>query len=89
MRETLVREDPLEKGMAATPGFLPGEFHGQRCLKGYSPLDHKELDVTKQLSLPLSHCNYGFFHSNIKVGECVFTVSRVSVDTFSFMIFCV
>ena len=27
-------EDPLEKGMASV--FLPGEFHGQRSLVGYS-----------------------------------------------------
>ena len=34
-----------------TPVFLPGEFHGQRSLAGYSPWGHKELDVTEQLSL--------------------------------------
>ena len=34
-----------------TPVFLPGEFHGQRSLAGYSPLGHKELDMTEQLSL--------------------------------------
>ena len=28
------REDPPEKGMAPTPVFLPGEFHGQRNLVG-------------------------------------------------------
>ena len=38
-------EDPLEKGMATTPEFLPGEFHGQRSLAGYSPWGHKELDM--------------------------------------------
>ena len=30
-------EDPLEKGTATTPVFLPGEFCGQRSLEGYSP----------------------------------------------------
>ena len=29
-------EDPLEKGMTTTPGFLPGESHGQRSLVGYN-----------------------------------------------------
>jgi len=33
-----------------TPIFLPGKSHGQRRLVGYSPWDHKELDVTEQLS---------------------------------------
>jgi len=27
--------------------FLPGESHGQRSLEGYSPLGHKESDVTE------------------------------------------
>ena len=41
-----------EKGlgtMATTPGFLPGESHGQRSLVGYSPCGRKELDRSKQL----------------------------------------
>ena len=29
-------EGPLKKWMAATPVFLPGGFHGQRSLAGYS-----------------------------------------------------
>jgi len=29
-----------------TPVFLPGEFHGQRCLVGYSPWDYKGSDTT-------------------------------------------
>ena len=40
MLETRVRslgwEDPLEKGMETQTVFLPGEFHGQRSLAGYS-----------------------------------------------------
>ena len=34
-----------------TPVFLPGESCGQRNLVGYSPWDHKELDMTEQLSM--------------------------------------
>ena len=54
MQETWVHclgwEDPLEKGMATTPVFWPGEFHGQRSLAGY-PRGCKESDTTEQLSL--------------------------------------
>ena len=32
------------------PVFLPGKFHGQRSLVGYSPWGHKESDLTEQLS---------------------------------------
>ena len=45
MQETWLQslgwEDPLEKGMATTPVFLPGEFRGQRSLVGHSPWRHK------------------------------------------------
>ena len=30
-----------------TPVFLLGESHGQRSLAGYSPLGHKEADMTE------------------------------------------
>ena len=54
MRETQVQplgqEDPLEKGMASTPVFLPGESHGQKSLVGYSPWGCKQLDTTERLS---------------------------------------
>ena len=37
-------------GLGRFPGegsrFLPGEFHGQSSLVGYSPWGHKELDMT-------------------------------------------
>ena len=35
--QSLGWEDPLEKEMATHPVFLPGKFHGQRSLEGYSP----------------------------------------------------
>ena len=44
---------PLEKGTAITSVFLPGEFHGQRSLVGYSPWGCKELDTTEQLTVSL------------------------------------
>ena len=47
-------EDPLEKEMATIPVFLPGEFHGQRSLAGYSPWGLKELDTTDRLTVSLT-----------------------------------
>ena len=52
MQETQVwslsREDPLEKEMASTPVFLPGEFQGQRSLMGiYSLWGCKESEMTE------------------------------------------
>ena len=37
-------------GGNGNPVFLPGKFHGQRSLAGYSPRNHKELDRTELLS---------------------------------------
>ena len=43
---SLAWEEPLEKEMAVPSVFLPGKFHGQRRLVGYSPWGLKELDTT-------------------------------------------
>ena len=40
---SLAREDPLEKEMTISLVFLPGKFHGQRSLVGYSPRVAKSL----------------------------------------------
>ena len=37
---------PWRRAWLPTPIFLPGEFHGQRSLAGYSPPSHKESDTT-------------------------------------------
>ena len=55
MQETRVLSlgwgDPLEEEMAFHSSiFLPGKFSRQRSLVGYSPLDHKESDMTEWLS---------------------------------------
>ena len=39
---------PREGNGLPAPVFLPGEFHRQRNLVGYSPWGHKELDITEQ-----------------------------------------
>ena len=44
---SLGQKDPLENKTAAHPVTLPGEFHGQRSLVGYSPWGHKESDTTE------------------------------------------
>ena len=49
-----VRKIPWRRKWQPFPVFLPGKFHGQRSLAGYSPCGHKELDMT-ELSLSLSH----------------------------------
>ena len=44
--QSLGQEGSLEKGQP-TPVYLPGEFHRERNLDGYSPWGHKESGMTE------------------------------------------
>ena len=52
---------PWRREQLPTPVFLPGEFHGQRSLVGYSPWGHKESDTTERLS---THCSFTLHFSD-------------------------
>ena len=45
--ELQVGKIPWKRAWQPTPVFLPGEFHGQRSLVGYSPEGCKESDMTE------------------------------------------
>ena len=45
--ESWLGKIPWRRKWQPTPVFLPGEFHGQRSLVGYSAWGHKELDMTE------------------------------------------
>ena len=49
---------PLRKEWPPTPVFLPGRFHGQRGLAGYSPWGRKESDMTE-------HTHAGMISTNL------------------------
>ena len=42
-----VRKMPWRKKWQHTPVSLPGKFHGQRSLAGYSPQGRKKSDMTE------------------------------------------
>ena len=44
---SLIRKMPWRREWLTTPVFLPGKFHEQRSLTGYSPWVHKESDMTE------------------------------------------
>ena len=50
-----------------TPIFLPGEFHEQRSLVGYSPWGHKELDTAEWLTNWQGHITCWKVHSGPSV----------------------
>ena len=54
MQETRVQTlglIPLRREWQPTPVFLPGEFHGQRNLAGYSSWGCKQLDRTNTFTI--------------------------------------
>ena len=48
--EPWIRKIRWRRKRQSTIVFLPGEFHGERSLGGYSPWGHKELDTTELLT---------------------------------------
>ena len=42
-----LRKIPWNRRWQPIPVFLPGKFHGQRNLEGYSPWGHNESDMTE------------------------------------------
>ena len=48
---------PWSRKWQPTPIFLPGKFHGQRSLVGYSPWGPKESDATEQECTSFLCCN--------------------------------
>ena len=49
-----VQKIPWSRKWQPTLIFLPGKFHGQRSLTGYSPRGHKESDMTEHAHTPPS-----------------------------------
>ena len=78
---SLGREDAVEKGRQPTPGFLPGESHGQRSLVGCSPWGHKELDTTERLSVYTHAVISPHMHANDV------TIIRIRLALFHLMYF--
>ena len=46
-----------------TPVFLPGKFHGQRNLAGYSPWGHKESATTEHISTNYSSLSLPYVYA--------------------------
>ena len=54
---------PWRREWLPTPVFLPGEFHGEVSLVGYSPWGRKESDMTD------SHFTFTLFSSCVALSE--------------------
>ena len=65
----LGREDPMEKEMVTTPGFLPGKFHRQGSLAGCSPWCCKESNMTEHARTGRSAVLCVFMYVCVSLGE--------------------
>ena len=66
-----VEKIPWRRKWQPTPVFLPGKFHGQRNLVGYSPWGHKELATTEQLHFHFSLSSIGGGNGNPLQCSCL------------------
>ena len=63
-----VRKIPWRWEWQPAPVFLPGEFHGQRSLAGYTPWGHKESDTTEWLTHTHTH-THTYLLGTVLLGE--------------------
>ena len=77
---------PWRREWQPNPGFLLGEFHGQRILVSYSPWGHKESDTIEQVTL--SHSVQGLDFPALGVRQqlckhhlCFFKIPEVTAAT--------
>ena len=67
-----VRNIPWRKEWQPTPVFLPGEFHGQRNLAGYSLWGCKESDMTERLT----HTPFDIIAEDIIINKATHTQTQ-------------
>ena len=81
---------PWRRKRQPTPVFLPGKFHGQRSLAGYSPWGCKESDVTERLTFIFRvdpSQNMQSYHCVLKLPEMIsFTQTYCQVHGFHFAV---
>ena len=65
------RRSPGVKKWQSTSVFLPGKFHGQRSLVGYSPWGHKESDMTEH------KCMNAQMHAHVHTHTYTYIYTRV------------
>ena len=82
-----VRKTLWSRKGQSTPVFLPGKFHGQWSLVGYTPKGHSELDVTEHTWAPAKTADG---HSMVsKHASMVFMPYVIWLDELSsFLSFC-
>ena len=68
--------------MDPTQVFLPGKFHGQKSLAGYSPQGDKELDKTEHKHILVHMCVHIHIHIYICTHTYTHIVKRKNVNNY-------
>ena len=72
MFDPWVGKIPWRREWLPTPVFLPGGFHGQNSLAGYSPQGQKELDSTEMTEHAHTRVNNIFSLNISKIPNCLY-----------------
>ena len=83
-----VRKIPQRKEWLPAPVFLPGEFHRQKSLAGYSPWGPKGLDMAERLTLSLHfriHLQVGKTHTHFCLSKKINSVMHVFLVSFPYI----
>ena len=81
-----VRQIPWRRKWQPTPVSLPGKFHGQRSLVGYSPWGCKESEMTKHAHKYIMYRYMALRHvvsSLTRDGNCTPCIGRQSLNPWS------
>ena len=76
-----VRKIPWRKKQQHNPVFLPGEFHGQRSLVGYSPWGHRVGHNWVTFTFFLSLFNQCFAYKHLHSFQTLLVTDRAIVNT--------
>ena len=90
---------PLRRAWKLTPGFLPGESHGQKSLAGYSPGGRKKLKTTERLSTHhqngvfwlislklLKNYNWNLFQTYIKIEHKINSHIVITTENYQILV---
>ena len=70
---------PWRREQQPTPGFLPGEFHGQKSLVGYNPWGHKESDTTNTFTLQETQRQLDWLYLQLCSPGCCYLMIALSL----------
>ena len=72
---------PWRRKWQPTPVSLPGKFHGQRSLAGYSPWGHKESDTIEWL-----HFHFSLSRSKRQLNMCICFHWYVCTEVYAYIL---